>query len=144
MIGAAIGPGLGGFWSGGVNVGVNSSGQVFVSVQGSVTTGLGAFAGAGVQYGIGYNSPRTCPGDSGWTPSVEGDANVGFGLAQGGSVNFGQGSITGQAGGCTGVGYGAQGSVGRECPGSGHGSYRSRQSRSLAPVRQQSRPEYEQ
>ena len=112
LIGASMSPAIGGFASGGVNFGLNSSGQVFVSVQGSVTTGIGAFAGVGVQYGVGRNSKTSCPGDSGWTPSVEGQANAGFGPSKGGSVNVGPGQTSAQIGGRVGVGFGAQASVG--------------------------------
>ena len=112
LIGASMSPAIGGFASGGVNFGINSSGQVFVSVQGSVTTGVGAFAGVGVNYGVGRNSTTSCPGDSGWSPSVEGQANAGFGPAKGGSINVGPGQASAQVGGRIGVGFGAQASVG--------------------------------
>lgn len=112
LIGVSMSPAIGGFASGGINVGINSSGQVFVSVQGSITTGIGAFAGIGVQYGVGRNSKTSCPADSGWTPSVEGQANAGFGPSKGGSINVGPGQTSAQVGGRIGVGFGAQASVG--------------------------------
>jgi RHS repeat-associated protein len=112
LIGAAVGPALGGFAAGGINVGINSSGQAFVSVQGSVSTGVGAFAGVGVQYGVGRNSKTSCPGDSGPAPSIEGNANLGFGPSKGGSINVGPGQVSTQVGGRIGVGFGAQASIG--------------------------------
>ena len=112
LIGAAVGPALGGFAAGGINIGINSSGQAFVSVQGSLSTGVGAFAGVGVQYGVGRNSKTSCPGDSGPAPSVEGNANLGFGPSKGGSINVGPGQVSTQVGGRVGVGFGAQASVG--------------------------------
>jgi uncharacterized protein RhaS with RHS repeats len=112
LIGAAVGPALGGSAPGGVNVGINSNGQVFALVQGSVTTGVGAFAGVGVQYGVGRNATSSSPGDSGWTPSVEGDANLGCGPSKGGSINVGKGQVSTQVGGRVSVGFGAQASVG--------------------------------
>ena len=112
LIGVALGLTIGGILGGGVNVRINSSAQVVVNVQGSVTTGVGAFAGGGVQYGIGYNGSQTCPGDSGWTPLIEGNVNAGFGPAKGGSVNLNKDSVGGQVGGRQVVGFGIQTSVG--------------------------------
>lgn len=112
LIGAAIGPPAGGFLAGSVNIGINSSGNVFVQVQGSATTGVGAFAGIGVQYGLGANGTVTCPGDSGITPLLEGDVNLGAGISKGGAVSVGTGGASAAVGGRLGVGFGAQVSAG--------------------------------
>ena len=58
------------------------------------------------------NEKTSYPGDSGGTPSVEGQASAGIGPPKGDSVTAGSDQASAQFGGRVGVGFGAQASVG--------------------------------
>jgi RHS repeat-associated protein len=115
------GPFIGGavFLSGGVNVGLASSGRFIFQLQGSFTVGLGAFVGAA--FGGGVAQAQTSSG--GWSGSTAtvGQINAGWGGSAGASVTQdsdanwgGSGSpFTGGAG-KGGFGYGAQASAGKQ------------------------------
>jgi len=80
-------------------------------VQGSVSTGLGAFAGLDIQYGVGVNKAPTCPGASD-TVFAEANANAGVGASKGVSLSVNPGGAGGSAGRRLGVAVGIQASAG--------------------------------
>lgn len=112
LIGAAVAPLVGGFAGGSANFGFTSNGNVFIQVQGSVTLGVGAFAGVGVSYGAGLNKSPTCPGASTSGPLLEANANAGFGPSKGGAVTAGESGVSGAVAGRIGLGVGVQVSAG--------------------------------
>jgi YD repeat-containing protein len=110
-LGAAVGPALGGFLgaSGAVQVSLSgtgfqvSSGSVSLQASGSVTTGVGAYAGFGVQAGVGRPKASSCPTNAGAV--AEGAIGPAGGNIQGGTDGV-QGS-RGVPSGRIGLGFGA-------------------------------------
>lgn len=104
-------PGI--FGGGGLNVGFTSSGQFIVQFQATGSTGVGAYAGVGVQGGISHSDCDTQNGIS-TAMALQGDANVGFGPSIGGTVQYSGGTNAGISTGIGrfGLGYGAHISVG--------------------------------
>jgi hypothetical protein len=105
-IGAAIGPALGGFLggSGAVQVSLSgtgmqlNSGNVSLQATGSVTTGVGAYAGFGVQAGVGKPKASSCPTNVGVV--AEGPIGPAGGNVQGGTdgIQGGRGVPSGRFG----------------------------------------------
>lgn len=112
LLGFALSPGLGGFLGGSINVGYTSNDRYFIQWQGSATTGVGAFIGGGLVLGGAVNREPTCVGDNGITPLVESNANIGWGVARGGSASLSRTSASISGGTRIGVGIGAQVSAG--------------------------------
>lgn len=91
------------FFGGGFNAGVTSSGTFFFQSYGSITGGVGAFAGVSVNYGVGRGSPLSSGTSSagqveinaGWLRSLGGtltaDGEGNWGLAASPHVNRGFG-----------------------------------------------------
>lgn len=101
-----------GFVGGGVNLGITSSGQMFLQAQAHGSLGLGFFAGVGVQAGVTRSECQT-EGGIGTSHSVQADANAGWGPSMGGSASFALGGGGIQTGvGRIGVGFGFSTSVG--------------------------------
>lgn len=115
-LGAAVGPALGGFIGGsgaiqfslsGTGFQVNS-GNVSLQATGSVTTGVGAYAGFGVQAGVGRPRASSCPTNVGVV--AEGAIGPAGGNVQGGTdgIQGGRGVPSGRFG----FGFGAFTGVG--------------------------------
>lgn len=107
---------LGLFLGGGVNVGVTSGGRAFIQLQGSLEYGSFFFIGAGAQGGISHSNDPIPDGLSEQTYG-QGDVNLGWGDAVGGSVQYAP--STGDVGVGfplptikAGAGFGLQGSAG--------------------------------
>jgi hypothetical protein len=115
-LGAAVGPALGGFvgGSGAVQVSLTgtgfqvNSGNVSLQATGSVTTGVGAYAGFGVQAGVGQPRASSCPTNVGVV--AEGAIGPAGGNVQGGTdgLQGGRGVPSGRFG----FGFGAFTGVG--------------------------------
>lgn len=82
------------FGGGGVNIGFNTSGQVFIQFQATGMVGFGLFGGVGLQAGIGHTD---CPTKAGISTdkAVHGEANAGWGEAVGVSGDLNSGSQSG-------------------------------------------------
>ena len=111
-----IGPIVGAFVGGGVNLGITDEGRVFVQAQVSLGLGVGAFAGVGLQAGV--DRPLT---DLSTRVNVETStqltANVGLVESVGVAASFdNDGNFTGASGSQflrAGVGVGGQASIQR-------------------------------
>jgi hypothetical protein len=101
------------FGGGGANVGITSSGQIIVQVQAKAAAGIGLYAGAGAQWGIGHSDCETRNGVN-TQISVQFDGNAGWGASSGVSYQYsGLGNFGGSRGfgGRWGAGYGIQASA---------------------------------
>ncbi|HEY4581711.1 MAG TPA: RHS repeat-associated core domain-containing protein [Lysobacter sp.] len=114
-LGGSVGgsPIMFGFFGGGsISVGITSRGQFFFQHARSVTLGVGAYIGGGVQGGLSYTRNNTSAGRSQSDSGVV-EANIGLAESAGGSVSFNREGGGVSAGvGRYGVGAGFQASVG--------------------------------
>jgi RHS repeat-associated protein len=114
LFGYGWGSKQGQFYGWGLSIGVAISEckvQLIGQVQGTDAKGYGAYAGAGVQGGLGY-SPNTT--QTGMQTSYTVEANAGLGASVGGAFQFGEDGYAGAGGGGRyGGGFGAAYTAGK-------------------------------
>ena len=78
---------LGPYITGGIRIGINTSGQIFIQLEGGLLAGTGPFAGIGRDVSIGRS---TCPLPIGRSSdaAIKIEGNVGWNSFVGGSLNF--------------------------------------------------------
>jgi hypothetical protein len=96
------------FVGGGTSLGVTSRGQFFIQVQAQGSVGVGIFGGVGGQAGLSH-SDEPLPNWLSTSKSYQVDANIGWGVATGGSINYSGGTNVGASTGLgrVGAGFGA-------------------------------------